>query len=96
MALDTFGQLEVMGHLSFTGKLSEEEIAGTLMVRVDYLEGETARTRYFGTASIYSITPMSEQEVIESRERAAAPRRIGTAHWDSERDEYVDEEDPFR
>lgn len=92
MALDTFGQLEVMGHLSFVGKLSEEEIAGVLMVRVDYVEGETARTRYFSTGSIYSITPMSEQEVIESRARASMPRRIATAHWDSERDEYVDDE----
>ena len=95
MALNAFGRLEIMGHLSFVGKLSEEEIAGALMVRVDYLEDETARTRYFGHAAIYSIMPMSEQEVIEHRAAQATPRRLGTARWERSAGHYDDEDCPF-
>lgn len=95
MALDCWGRLEVMGHLTFYGKLSEEEIAGMLMVRVDFTERDEAKIRYFGTASIYSIEPLTEDAVIEAT--TVRPRRISpyveSFEEDRGRDDFDDDDE---
>ena len=75
--------VEVMGHQSFVGYVTETQIGGAAMVRVDVPEvpatetrpGEPAFTKYFGGGSIYSITPISEEFA-----RAAAARRRDKPH----------------
>lgn len=92
MALDCWGRLEVMGHLSFVGKLSEEEIAGALMIRVDYVQGEVTKTRYFGAAAIYGIEPMSEEETLAlSRPRALPPTTV--LEWQEPSDDFENDDD---
>ena len=91
MILDTFGRLEVLGHQEFLGHLSEEEVAGVPMIRVDIVkDGEQVETRFFGTASIYCITPLSEQAVLDAT-RAPA-RRISVASYNY-MDGTLDEEE---
>lgn len=55
--------VEVMGHRRFIGLVSEQVIAGTGFVRIDIpaSEGEPAWTKFVGSASIYAITPVSEE-----------------------------------
>lgn len=60
--------VELMGHLKLAGKVSEATIAGASLLRIDVPElptedGRPAQpgyTKFFGPASIYSITPCDQ------------------------------------
>lgn len=54
--------VEVMGHKQFAGLVTEQEVGGTSFVRIDVpeVEGHPAFTKLFGAASIYCITPTTE------------------------------------
>jgi hypothetical protein len=55
--------LEIMGHQRFAGYVSEVAIGGASMLRIDVPEAGAlpAFTRYFGAASVYSISPVTEE-----------------------------------
>jgi hypothetical protein len=55
--------LELMGHRKLAGILSEEEVAGAAMLRIDVPgEGETiVATQFYAAAAIYAITPVTEE-----------------------------------
>lgn len=61
-AFDSWGVVEVMGHQTYAGRITEQTIGGQAFVRVDVPEiGETPPfTKLFGSGSIYCITPTSE------------------------------------
>lgn len=59
--------VELFGHTKIAGKVSEEQRFGTTLCRVDVpdvtgFQGETipGHTKFYGGASIYSLTPCSE------------------------------------
>lgn len=60
---ESWGILEIMGHVTVAGLISEKVIAGQGFVRIDVpeREGEVGFTRFYGTSSIYSITPCTEE-----------------------------------
>lgn len=55
--------VEIMGHQQVAGKVSEETIAGSAMLRVDVpeVEGQTAFTKFYASNAIYAITPTEER-----------------------------------
>lgn len=55
--------VELFGHSRIAGRCTEQNIAGTNMLRVDVPETETqpAFTRFFGSAAIYAINPVTEE-----------------------------------
>lgn len=55
--------LEIMGHQRFAGYVSEVAIGGSSMLRIDVpaVGALPAFTRYFGAASVYSISPVTEE-----------------------------------
>lgn len=55
--------VELFGHAKIAGRCTEQNIAGTNMLRVDVPETENQPgfTRLFGSAAIYSINPVDEQ-----------------------------------
>ena len=59
---DLWCLVELFGHQKIAGRCSEQNIAGTNMLRVDVPETEhhPAFTRLFGSAAIYAINPISE------------------------------------
>ncbi|WP_420408635.1 hypothetical protein [Hoeflea sp.] len=66
--------LELMGHRQRIGKAREEEVAGGVMLRIDIpTEGDEYVTEYYGTASIYSLRPISE-DVAKDHYAARDPR----------------------
>jgi hypothetical protein len=60
---DLWCLVELFGHTKIAGKCTEQNIAGTNMLRVDVPETskQPAFTRFFGSAAIYSINPIDEE-----------------------------------
>ncbi len=59
---DLFCIVELFGHTKIAGRCTEQNIAGTNMLRVDVPETSTqqAFTRFFGSSAIYAINPVDE------------------------------------
>jgi hypothetical protein len=59
---DQWALLEIMGHRRFAGRVSEQTVGGTSLVRLDVpaTNHQAAFTKLWGAAAIYCITPVSE------------------------------------
>lgn len=60
---DSWAVIELMGHQRIAGRVTEAEIGGGRLLRVDVPATETkqALTKYFGTVAVYAITPCDEE-----------------------------------
>lgn len=60
---DLWALVELFGHAKIAGRCTEQNIAGTNMLRVDVPETKNlpAFTRLFGSGAIYAINPIDEQ-----------------------------------
>jgi hypothetical protein len=63
--------VELFGHTKIAGRCTEQNIAGTNMLRVDVPEtaSQPAFTRFFGSAAIYAINPVDELTAKMTAER---------------------------
>ena len=57
---DTWGVVEKMGHQTIAGRLTKPGEYGGLW-QIDIPEGETFRTEFFGSQSVYGIKIVSEE-----------------------------------
>ena len=73
--------VEIMGHKRYAGFVGEQVIGGASFVRVDVPEhGETKSfSKMFGAASIYCITPVSEDA---ARIAASQLKEQPMTEWD--------------
>lgn len=71
--------VEVMGHGKFAGYVSDQALGGASFVRVDVpaVDGQPAFTKFLGAASIFAITPCTE----ETAKRAARSFRSEPPHF---------------
>jgi hypothetical protein len=55
--------LELMGHRRIAGFVCQAEMYGAAMLRIDIpnTDGTTAATQFYGGASIYCLTPTTEE-----------------------------------
>lgn len=53
--------VELMGHVKLAGRVSEEEKFGAKMGRIDIPDGDGFVTQFFGGASLYRITIVTEE-----------------------------------
>lgn len=62
--------VELFGHQRIAGKCSEQNVAGTNMLRVDVPEtnNQPAFTRFLSSGAIYAINPVSENVAKEVAE----------------------------
>jgi hypothetical protein len=72
---DLWALVELFGHTKIAGRCTEQNIAGTNMLRVDVPEtkSQPAFTRFFGSSAIYAINPMDEQStriIVEKLQQA--------------------------
>lgn len=92
-----WGIVELMGHVSHAGPITEEVKFGATMGRVDALQRDGAFvTHFFGAASIYRVTYSTEEAIREKMRPYEPPslagyRGRGDAFDDAEI-EYVDDE----
>lgn len=58
--------VELFGHSKIAGLCTEENIAGTNMLRVDVpeIKSQPAFTKYYGSSAIYAINPVDEKTAI--------------------------------
>lgn len=63
MNYEGWAVVEVMGHDSYAGQVSEETVAGSQLLRIDVpaIDGVPAFTKYVSGGAIFSLTPCSEQ-----------------------------------
>lgn len=102
--------LEIMGHKKFAGLVTEQSIGGTSFVRVDVpaltdIMGQPmlpAFTKLFGAASIYCISPCTEETArrfaaslqAEAFNRYELPRLAAPPHQATdEAPDYYDSDD---
>jgi hypothetical protein len=104
---ETFDQwaiVELMGHVRLAGRLTEESHFGSALGRIDIPKdhdlaaGEDAFiTQFFGGASVYRITPVSEEaarQVARMARPAPIYRLALTAAPPRPSYEYGDDDDP--
>jgi hypothetical protein len=53
--------IELMGHVKIAGHVTEVEMFGSKLGRVDIPNGETFTTQYFNGSSLYRLTPTTEE-----------------------------------
>lgn len=65
--------IELMGHNTIAGQVSEQTIAGSAFLRVDVpeVDGMAAFTKFFGGSAIYAITPTDEATAKLAAQRLA-------------------------
>jgi hypothetical protein len=69
---EEWAQVEVFGHRRHFGRICEVERFGTKMLRVDVPTDspEVFETFFYGGASIFSVSPMTEETARKWAERA--------------------------
>lgn len=74
MAEEFWGKIELMGHVTHAGRISEEEKFGGKLGRVDVPRPDgTFATVYFGAASVYRISILTEEVAQQLGMKTAAP-----------------------
>lgn len=65
--------VELMGHRRLAGHVTEAQMYGTTLLRVDVPQGDgSTATQFYGGSSIYALTPTTEAMV----ERIAATNSV--------------------
>jgi hypothetical protein len=74
---DGWAILELMGHVRLAGRVTEESHFGVALGRIDIptAAGDGYTTQYFGGASIYRLTPTTE-EIARSVAAHSQPRPV--------------------
>jgi len=60
-AFESWAIVELMGHVRMAGRVTEEQRFGATLGRIDIPQGEGFFTQFFQGASIYRLTPCSEE-----------------------------------
>ncbi len=78
---DNWCIVEIMGHVRVAGQCSEQNIAGTAMLRIDVpqTQHQPAFTRYYGSNAIYAIHPVGKDV---ARAMAVKLKQQPVASWD--------------
>ncbi len=69
-----WARVELMGHDSIVGQVSESQVAGVTMVRVDVpaVNGQDGYSRYIGRGAIFRLTPLDEAQAQAMLSRTAS------------------------
>lgn len=94
---DQWAICEILGHRRLVGLVSECELAGAGFFRIDVMdpEGGFKATMYVPPASVYCLTPTTEEEVRAEVERQKARPALMPYRYPVANDSADDEDDPY-
>lgn len=69
-SFDEWAILELMGHRKMAGRVSEVQLFGAKMLRID-IPSDPPATQIYGGAAIYCLTPTTEETCRAFAKRAA-------------------------
>jgi hypothetical protein len=80
-AYQGWAMLELMGHRQRVGQVSEVEMYGGKMLRIDILVAVDGKpdefiTEFYGCSSVYALTPISEQVARDHAKRRGDIRPV--------------------
>lgn len=76
-AYEGWASLELMGHRQRFGHVSEHEMYGGKLLRIDIpLPDGGVITEFYGVPSIYALRPVSEEVAREGASRQSDPRPV--------------------
>jgi hypothetical protein len=80
--LELFAIVELLGHQTMAGKITEQTIAGVSFLKIDVPETkyQPAFTRLVNPSSVYAINPITEDIM---NEMAARYRKAPILSWDA-------------
>jgi len=67
--------VELMGHVKIAGHVTEVELFGSKLGKVDIPNGESFTTQYFNGSSLYRLTPTTE-EITRAIARSNQPEPV--------------------
>lgn len=73
MPTEFWGKVDLLGHLTLAGRVSEVEMFGGKLGRVDVPRGDTFESRFFGANSVYLISVVTEAVARELAKRVLPP-----------------------
>ena len=79
MEYEGWAIVELMGHRTFGGRVSEVEMFGGKLLRLDVYRTEDVAaelTQFYGASAIYCITPTTEQKAREFGDRTLPERAV--------------------
>ena len=85
--------LEILGHRQRIGFVKEVEMYGGKLLRIDIpTDGEGYATEFYGTSSIYSLRPCSEEIVRDAVKGYGDPRPVKPVEYriEDRRERFVD------
>jgi hypothetical protein len=101
-----YGIVEIMGHRTRAGVLSDATIGGAIMLRIEHPSlcdhtGTEPLTEYYAPAAIFAIRPCSREEAVVAAEwwKRTEPMRELSADFDDVIDDYAfddPDDDPVR
>jgi len=76
--LENFAVVELMGRTTLVGLVTESDISGSQLLRLDVIDGEgkPTHTKYIGVGSIYALTIVDEAAAL-----AVAGRNSSRPTW---------------
>ena len=74
-AFEGWAIVDLMGHTRLAGKVTEVEMFGTKMGRIDVpgVEGKPGYTQFFGGGSVFRMTPTTEEIPDRSASSSSTP-----------------------
>lgn len=91
--------VELMGHRRLAGHVTEVELAGAKVLRIDIPDGDGFTTQFYGGGALYCLTPTSEATARAAAAASARPEPIHRWELPSPRPDDLDEaelaEEPY-
>lgn len=84
--------LELLGHVRTAGLVSEQELFGTKMGRIDIPTADGFVTQFFGGSSVYRLTPTTEEI---ARSVAARNQPAPVHRWELPKPQVEQQEIPY-
>jgi len=89
-AYEGWAMLELMGHRQRVGRVSEAEMYGGKLLRIDIPTDGGDVTEYYGCTSVYALRPLAEEVARDAAKRHSDPRPVRPVDYRLEKPREAD------